>query len=47
MQHGRVVESGSVREILRKPEHPYTQELLGSMLEGKKPMTMLSPKGGK
>jgi ABC-type dipeptide/oligopeptide/nickel transport system ATPase component/ABC-type dipeptide/oligopeptide/nickel transport system permease subunit len=42
MQYGRVVESGEVREILRNPKEPYTQELLGSMLEGKTPMTMLT-----
>jgi len=45
MQLGRVVESGSVRDILTKPKHPYTQTLLGSMLEDKKPMTFLT-KGG-
>jgi ABC-type dipeptide/oligopeptide/nickel transport system ATPase component len=42
MQYGRVVESGPVRDILRSPKEPYTQELLGSMLEGKTPMTMLT-----
>jgi ABC-type dipeptide/oligopeptide/nickel transport system ATPase component/ABC-type dipeptide/oligopeptide/nickel transport system permease subunit len=42
MQLGRVVESGPVREILRNPKHPYTQTLLGSMLEDKTPMTMLT-----
>jgi ABC-type dipeptide/oligopeptide/nickel transport system ATPase component/ABC-type dipeptide/oligopeptide/nickel transport system permease subunit len=42
MQHGRVVESGEVRSLLRSPKEKYTQELLGSMLEGKKPMTMLT-----
>lgn len=47
MQHGRVVESGNVRDILRNPKDAYTQELLGSMLEGKKPMSMLTAKGGK
>jgi ABC-type dipeptide/oligopeptide/nickel transport system ATPase component/ABC-type dipeptide/oligopeptide/nickel transport system permease subunit len=48
MQNGRLVEEGSVREILRNPKEEYTQALLGSMLEGKEPMTMLvspSPKG--
>jgi ABC-type dipeptide/oligopeptide/nickel transport system ATPase component/ABC-type dipeptide/oligopeptide/nickel transport system permease subunit len=42
MQYGRIVESGDVRTILRSPQHPYTQTLLGSMLEGKTPMTFLT-----
>ena len=42
MQHGRVVEEGDVGQILHSPSHPYTQMLLASMLEGKKPMTMLA-----
>ncbi|NVN00723.1 dipeptide/oligopeptide/nickel ABC transporter permease/ATP-binding protein [Arthrobacter sp. SDTb3-6] len=41
MQNGRLVEDGDVREILRNPKDPYTQKLLGSMLEDKEPMTML------
>ncbi|MFM7014338.1 MAG: dipeptide/oligopeptide/nickel ABC transporter permease/ATP-binding protein [Actinomycetota bacterium] len=48
MQLGKVVESGSVRDILLKPKHPYTQTLLSSMLEDKEPMTFLtSGKGNK
>lgn len=47
MQNGRLVEEGTVRDILRNPKEQYTQTLLGSMLEGKKPMTMLvSPPQG-
>ncbi|WP_045729936.1 dipeptide/oligopeptide/nickel ABC transporter permease/ATP-binding protein [Pseudarthrobacter chlorophenolicus] len=47
MQNGRLVEEGTVREILRNPKEKYTQTLLGSMLEGKEPMTMLvSPPEG-
>jgi ABC-type dipeptide/oligopeptide/nickel transport system ATPase component/ABC-type dipeptide/oligopeptide/nickel transport system permease subunit len=47
MQNGRLVEEGSVREILRNPKEQYTRTLLGSMLEGKIPMTMLvSPPEG-
>lgn len=42
MQYGRVVEGGDVRSLLRAPKEKYTQVLLGSMLEGKKPMTMLT-----
>lgn len=41
MQNGRLVEEGSVREILRDPKERYTQTLLASMLEGKEPMSML------
>lgn len=47
MQYGRVVESGPVRDILRTPKDEYTKELLGSMLEGKEPMSMLTAQGGK
>lgn len=46
MQDGRLVEDGDVRDILRNPQDPYTQKLLGSMLEGKEPMTMLVTAGG-
>ena len=42
MQHGRVVESGDVRGLLRKPQEKYTQLLLSSMLQDKEPMTMLT-----
>ncbi|TAM68321.1 MAG: dipeptide/oligopeptide/nickel ABC transporter permease/ATP-binding protein [Microbacteriaceae bacterium] len=42
MQNGRLVESGDVRGILRNPQQPYTKALLGAMLEGKTPMTMLT-----
>ncbi|MCU1532896.1 MAG: ABC-type dipeptide/oligopeptide/nickel transport system, ATPase component [Arthrobacter sp.] len=41
MQNGRLVEEGAVRDILRNPQERYTQTLLGSMLEGKEPMSML------
>jgi peptide/nickel transport system permease protein len=34
MQEGRIVEAGPVREIFREARHPYTQALLGAMLEG-------------
>ena len=44
MQNGRLVEEGSVRDILRNPQEPYTQTLLASMLEGKEPhVHALSP----
>ena len=41
MQRGTIVETGSVRDVLRSPQHQYTRMLLGSMLEGKKPLTTL------
>lgn len=31
MHQGKIVESGSVEEILLRPKHPYTQELLSSV----------------
>ena len=46
MQAGRLVEGGQVREILGSPQDPYTITLLDSMLENKKPMTMLVSQGG-
>lgn len=42
MQRGKIVETGSVREVLRSPQHEYTRVLLDSMLEGKEPLTMLN-----
>jgi len=31
MLQGRIVERGSVDEVLRSPQHPYTKELLSSV----------------
>jgi peptide/nickel transport system ATP-binding protein len=31
MRHGKIVERGSVREVLSKPRHPYTRELLDAV----------------
>ena len=42
MQKGRIVERGQVRHVLKEPAHPYTRMLLGSMLHGKTPMTLLT-----
>ncbi|WP_254359491.1 hypothetical protein [Microbacterium hominis] len=42
MRHGQVVESGDVRSILNAPKEPYTQALIGSMIRGREPMTMLT-----
>ncbi|TLM83718.1 dipeptide/oligopeptide/nickel ABC transporter permease/ATP-binding protein [Pseudarthrobacter sp. NamE2] len=33
MQNGQIVESGSALELFREPKHPYTQLLLGSILD--------------
>jgi ABC-type dipeptide/oligopeptide/nickel transport system ATPase component len=33
MQAGRFVEYGSVEQVLRAPEHPYTQALLAAVPE--------------
>ena len=33
MQDGQVVESGTALELFREPKHPYTQMLLGSILD--------------
>lgn len=35
MKGGRIVETGSTEEILRAPQHPYTQELLGALPSGR------------
>ncbi|MFD5598429.1 ATP-binding cassette domain-containing protein [Leucobacter sp. NPDC058333] len=49
LQHGRVVESGSVLELLRSPHHPYTEQLvaharvLDSALDGSAPETEPRP----
>ena len=32
MQHGKMVETGTAEEIFNRPQQPYTQELLGSVL---------------
>jgi ABC-type dipeptide/oligopeptide/nickel transport system ATPase component/ABC-type dipeptide/oligopeptide/nickel transport system permease subunit len=47
MQRGRLVEEGSVREILRDPAHPYTRTLLASTLTGRQPLTMLTQESGR
>ncbi|HEX5767219.1 MAG TPA: oligopeptide/dipeptide ABC transporter ATP-binding protein [Burkholderiales bacterium] len=31
MYQGRIVERGSVDEVLRRPRHPYTQQLLAAV----------------
>jgi peptide/nickel transport system ATP-binding protein len=34
MYAGRFVETGTVRAVIREPQHPYTQGLLGSTVQG-------------
>lgn len=45
MQHGRVVEAGSVEKLFANPQHPYTRMLLSSTLEGKIPFAPLHTNG--
>jgi ABC-type dipeptide/oligopeptide/nickel transport system ATPase component/ABC-type dipeptide/oligopeptide/nickel transport system permease subunit len=45
MQSSRLVESGSVRDVLGAPGHPYTRGLLAATLEGKTPRTKLGRPG--
>jgi peptide/nickel transport system permease protein len=33
MRSGEIVESGEVRNIFHRPQHPYTQQLIGSILD--------------
>lgn len=42
MRNGRLIETGSVRDVLRAPREEYTRTLLDSMLEGKEPLQMLT-----
>jgi peptide/nickel transport system ATP-binding protein len=34
MQAGRIVEAGTARDVLRAPQHPYTQKLLAAVPDG-------------
>jgi peptide/nickel transport system permease protein len=45
MQLGRIVETGPVRSIFGDPRHPYTQQLLGSILSDAEPRGALAPVG--
>ncbi|WP_445372797.1 dipeptide ABC transporter ATP-binding protein [Methylomonas sp. HW2-6] len=45
MQYGRLVEAGRCRDVLGRPQHPYTQKLLASVPENlAKPDVSASPK---
>lgn len=41
LQHGRVVEQGTTREVLAHPTHPYTASLLAANLAGREPLTKI------
>jgi len=41
MREGEIVEEGAVRDVLRHPQHPYSQQLLASTVAGRKPLTPL------
>lgn len=44
MQHGRLVEVGQTAQVLRQPQHPYTQQLLAALPENlQKPNSNLPP----
>lgn len=43
---GRVVESGPTQEVMNKPQHPYTQGLLGAIPSAKKPRGQLTAIAG-
>jgi peptide/nickel transport system ATP-binding protein len=43
MYGGRIVENGPVREVLKNPQHPYTQGLLDATVRGQKKGTRLVP----
>ena len=43
MYAGRIVENGSVREIVRNPRHPYTEGLMGSTVHEVPKGTRLKP----
>jgi peptide/nickel transport system ATP-binding protein len=51
MQRGKLVEVGSTQQVLRHPQHPYTQQLLAAVPENLKredsPHPNLPPQGGK
>ena len=44
MQYGRLVEQGTVDQVLRRPQHPYTQQLLAALPENlaKRPHSALT-----
>ncbi|WP_439495125.1 dipeptide ABC transporter ATP-binding protein [Bosea sp. (in: a-proteobacteria)] len=46
MRHGRIVEAGPVREVLTRPQHPYTQALLDSLPSRARPGQLLARGAG-
>jgi ABC-type glutathione transport system ATPase component len=43
MEHGRIVERGDPNDVLSRPSHPYTKELLASVLSPNGPRLEASP----
>lgn len=43
MQHGKLVEVGRANQVLRKPQHPYTQQLLAAVPENLSRGSRVSP----
>ncbi len=46
MRHGKIVETGSVRDVLTKPQHPYTQALLDALPSRTEPGQLLARGAG-
>ncbi len=46
MRHGKLVETGSMRQVLLKPQHPYTIALLDALPSRAEPGAMLARGGG-
>lgn len=44
LDRGRIVEAGATEEILKRPKHPVTQQLLHSVPRGPKPPTQQQPR---
>jgi len=43
MRHGRIVETGTARELFARPEHPYTRQLLDAILHDSTPRAQDTP----